>query len=83
MLIDCKSCQAAPAACDDCVVTVLLGPISTQGVDEDALDAIDRRAFDALVAGGVVSSFEGAVVTTDVVAADPGTTRRGPWRSSA
>lgn len=27
MIIDCGSCTVAGAACDDCVVTVLLGPI--------------------------------------------------------
>lgn len=27
MIIDCGSCTVAGAACDDCVVTVLLGPM--------------------------------------------------------
>lgn len=29
MIIDCGSCTAAGPACDDCVVTVLLGPMPT------------------------------------------------------
>ncbi len=29
MIIDCGSCTVAGAACDDCVVTVLLGPMPT------------------------------------------------------
>jgi hypothetical protein len=29
--IDCGSCLARPAACGDCIVTVLLGPIGMVG----------------------------------------------------
>lgn len=35
MIIDCGTCEVAGAACDDCVVTVLLGPPGILGtVDE-------------------------------------------------
>lgn len=30
MIIDCDSCAARPAACPDCVVSVLLGPVSSR-----------------------------------------------------
>ena len=88
MLIDCKSCQAVPAACDDCVVTVLLGPMGGIDRDEEDLDAIDRRAFDALIVGGLVSSLDGAIVTTGTpdgatpAAQAPGA-GPGSWRSTA
>lgn len=50
MLIDCESCAAKPAACTDCVVTVLLG---MPGSEPD-LDATEQRAIDALAGGGLI-----------------------------
>ena len=88
MLIDCKSCQAVPAACEDCVVTVLLGPINGQAPREDELDATEldateQRAFDALVEGGLLAApwRETAEVTFGVSSAPAGGSRR--WRSTA
>ena len=45
--IDCGSCLARPAACGDCIVTVLLGPIGMVGQEE-------RVAFAVLADSGLV-----------------------------
>jgi hypothetical protein len=47
--IDCDTCVARGPACDDCVVTVLLGPPPERGFDEDA-----KRALDVLAGSGLV-----------------------------
>lgn len=47
--IDCDSCVMRGLACDDCVVTVLLGPPPELAFDDD-----ERRALDILAAGGLV-----------------------------
>lgn len=46
--IDCDSCVMRDLACHDCVVTVLLGPPDGLTLDDD-----ERRALDALAAGGL------------------------------
>lgn len=50
MLIDCDACAVRGTGCADCVVTVLLGA-PPEGVE---LDETERRALDALAAGGLV-----------------------------
>jgi hypothetical protein len=47
--IDCGTCAVRGLACDDCVVTVLLGPPPERGFDDD-----ERRALDALAGSGLV-----------------------------
>jgi hypothetical protein len=47
--IDCDTCAVRGLACDDCVVTVLLGPPPERGFDDD-----ERRALDALAGSGLV-----------------------------
>ncbi|WP_300676343.1 hypothetical protein [Nocardioides sp.] len=47
--IDCDSCVMRALSCDDCVVTVLLGPPPELAFDDD-----ERRALDVLAAGGLV-----------------------------
>jgi hypothetical protein len=47
--IDCDTCLVRGLACHDCVVTVLLGPPPELTIDDD-----ERRALDALAAGGLV-----------------------------
>lgn len=47
--IDCDSCLVRGLACHDCVVTVLLGPPPELTFDDD-----ERRALEALAAGGLV-----------------------------
>ncbi len=50
MVIDCDSCQAAGPACDDCMVSVLLGPPAV--VREVAEE--HRVALEALAGAGLV-----------------------------
>lgn len=49
MLIDCNSCAARDLACDDCVVTALLGPLEL-GVLPEA----EQRALAVLADSGLV-----------------------------
>lgn len=48
MIIDCDSCEVRGLACDDCVVTVLLGPTRLE-VDES-----EQAALEALAGSGLV-----------------------------
>ena len=48
--VDCKTCVARGPACQDCVITVLLGA-SGQGVD---LDPAEQAALSALADSGLV-----------------------------
>lgn len=52
MRIDCDSCEVRGPACDDCMVTALLGP-DDRG---DQLDATDRAAIDVLASSGLIST---------------------------
>ena len=60
MVIDCDTCQVAGLACQDCVVSVLLGvpevPRSapTQGPSAVELDDEHARAIEVLAQGGMV-----------------------------
>jgi len=47
--IDCDTCAVRGPACDDCVVTVLLGPPPERGFDDE-----ERRALDVLAGSGLV-----------------------------
>ena len=49
MVIDCDTCLARGLACQDCVVTVLLGPPPEVGFDED-----EQRALSVLAESGLV-----------------------------
>jgi hypothetical protein len=49
MIIDCDSCVVRGLACEDCVVSVLLG------VPENVeIDVLEQRAIDALGRAGIV-----------------------------
>lgn len=52
MHIDCDSCEVRGLACDDCMVTALLGPDDRDG----ELDATDRAAIDVLASSGLISA---------------------------
>lgn len=54
MLIDCDGCAVRDLACDDCVVTVLLGA-PPGGVE---VDDGERRALDALADSGLVPRLQ-------------------------
>jgi hypothetical protein len=47
LIIDCHTCLARPAACGDCIVSVLLGPPGSIGGEEQA-------AFAVLAGSGLV-----------------------------
>ena len=47
--IDCDTCVVRGLACQDCVVTVLLGPPPEVGFDEE-----EARALDVLAGSGLV-----------------------------
>lgn len=50
MNIDCGTCQAPAAACSDCVVTVLLGPISPAAfVPDEHAEALGVLADSGLI----------------------------------
>jgi hypothetical protein len=49
LIVDCDTCVVRGLACDDCVVSVLLGaPPSVE------LDPVERRAIDVLAGAGLV-----------------------------
>jgi hypothetical protein len=49
MIIDCDGCVVRGLACEDCVVSVLLG------IPENVeIDALEQRAIDALGRAGIV-----------------------------
>ena len=49
MLIDCDGCAMRDLACDDCVVTVLLGPPPEMAFDDEECRALDVLADSGLV----------------------------------
>lgn len=49
MLIDCTTCTARDVACDDCVVTALLGPL-----ERGVLPEAEQRALAVLADSGLV-----------------------------
>ena len=50
MIVDCDRCEVRGSACQDCVITVLLGA-PPGGVE---LDGIERQALDTLAEAGMV-----------------------------
>ena len=52
LLIDCGSCAARPAACGDCVVSVLLGP--PPGDEVGDFDATEVAALAVLADSGLI-----------------------------
>ncbi|GAB3876401.1 hypothetical protein ACFQ1S_21665 [Kibdelosporangium lantanae] len=49
MLVDCDSCEVRGKACQDCVVSVLLGTPPS-----NSLDTSEQLAIDALASAGLV-----------------------------
>jgi hypothetical protein len=78
-VIDCDSCTVRGAACDDCVVSVMLGGPPGSGAPalaSDALPALPSEAFPALAAAAVPAFPTGALPAhradaTPVRPADP------------
>jgi hypothetical protein len=64
MHIDCDRCQARGLACDDCVVTVLLGH-----PDHDAeLDPAEQAAIGVLAAAGLVPPLRLVMAEDEAIA---------------
>jgi hypothetical protein len=49
VIVDCDRCEVRGLACDDCVVSVLLGPPRPREMADD-----ERRAVDVLATSGLV-----------------------------
>ena len=65
MIVDCVTCPVRGQRCDDCVVTTLLAP----GTSELALDAAERRTVAMFIHAGLMSAES-----------SPGlSARREPW----
>lgn len=54
MIVDCDCCAVRGSACQDCVITVLLGA-PPGGVE---LDGTERRALDTLAKAGMVPQLQ-------------------------
>jgi len=54
MIVDCDRCAVRGGACQDCVITVLLGA-PPEGVE---LDGAQRRALDTLAEAGMVPRLQ-------------------------
>lgn len=54
MIVDCDRCEVRGGACQDCVITVLLGT-PPDGVE---LDGTERRALDILAEAGIVPRLQ-------------------------
>jgi len=54
MIVDCDRCAVRGGACQDCVITVLLGA-PPDGVE---LDGAERRALDTLAKAGMVPRLQ-------------------------
>jgi hypothetical protein len=54
MIVDCDRCKVRGNACQDCVITLLLGapPVGVE------LDGVERRALDTLAEAGVVPQLQ-------------------------
>lgn len=53
MIIDCDRCEMRDVACDDCVVTALLG-VEPAGGQDTEIDAETSQALRVLADGGLV-----------------------------
>jgi hypothetical protein len=54
MIVDCDRCEVRGSACQDCVITVLLGA-PPGGIE---LDGMERRALDTLAKAGMVPRLQ-------------------------
>lgn len=49
MIVDCERCEVRGLACDDCVVSVLLGPYPSAGLGDEECAAVGVLADSGLV----------------------------------
>jgi hypothetical protein len=80
MIIDCDSCQARPAACGDCVVSFVLGPMPWAA--GDGLVDEERAALAVLADSGLLPPLRLVTPTqasgvTSPAGSEPGFDRTG------
>jgi hypothetical protein len=73
VIIDCGTCVMASIACDDCVVTALLGPVDDDGVT--VVPDAHARALGALAEAGMVPPLR--LVPLTVIPHEPPRTAAG------
>lgn len=73
VIIDCGSCAMASIACDDCVVTALLGPVDVGGLT--IVPDAHARALNALAEAGMVPPLR--LVPLTVIRHEPPHTAAG------
>ena len=61
MIIDCGTCAVAGSACDDCVVSVLLGPPASSGMSDISSSAEAAAAVVRLPAATVADEHAPAI----------------------
>jgi hypothetical protein len=76
VVIDCDTCAVRGPACDDCVVTVLLGPPPESGFDLE-----EERALAVLADSGLVPRLR-MVTPVSAVDALPATGLDLPWEAA-
>ena len=74
MNIDCEQCTAAPLACGDCVVSVLLGLPGSVGSSSAVIADEHVAAMAVLAQSGLIPPLR--LITGGVVTPNPGTKRR-------
>jgi hypothetical protein len=74
MIIDCDTCEVRGLACDDCVVSVLLG------APRPELDESERAALDVLAGSGLVPPLR---LVPPVASDDPDGRRDRPGHGEA
>jgi len=74
VVVDCDGCAVRGLACDDCVVTVLLGPMP----ERPQWDSDELSALDALAGAGLVPPLR-LVEAVDVPADDDPDVLDGSW----
>jgi hypothetical protein len=79
MIVDCDRCEVRGIACQDCVITVLLGALPG-GVE---LDGAERLALDTLAEAGMVPRLQMVDRDGDDQTAGTGTSFRNHRRESA
>jgi hypothetical protein len=87
MLIECDTCAVRGPACQDCVVSVLLGAPAAGSGDFAELDGDERAAIAVLAGSGLVPPLRLLLPVAPVVragegsAAPPGRCAAGPDRA--
>ncbi len=63
MIIDCDDCAVRGPACQECVVSVLLGS-TPDGAEQLELDETERAAVDTLAGAGLIPPLRMVAIST-------------------